>query len=168
VASNAYVEEIVKRAPDVTVVQHACVGLVDMIERHATRHALRVAIDGHVAELMKALAGRPVDSVILGCTHYPLVADLFAAAALPSGIEILSQPDLVARSLDACLARRAEFDTPGEQRQVHFLTTGDEKQAARFASVYFGREVNFQNVLPDIKWPLHVISKREDNDDEAS
>jgi glutamate racemase len=98
VASNAYVEEILKRASDVVVVQRACVGLVDMIERNAARDDLRVVIEGHVAELVKALAGRPLNAVLLGCTHYPLVADLFRAA-LPPGIEILSQPDLVARSL---------------------------------------------------------------------
>jgi glutamate racemase len=51
-----------------------------MIEQNATRNEVRVAIEGHVAELMRALAGGPLDAVLLGCTHYPLVADLFAAA----------------------------------------------------------------------------------------
>ena len=145
VASNAYPEEIAKRAPEVTVVQHACVGLVDMIEQNAPRRGLQDAIEGHVAELMKALAGRPLDAVMLGCTHYPLVADLFAAA-LPRGIDILSQPDLVARSLGAYLERRPEFDTPAKRPEVRFLTSGDAAQASRFASVYFGREAQFQRV----------------------
>jgi glutamate racemase len=149
VASNAYSEEIVKRAPATIVLQHACVGLVDMIEQNATRYDLRVAIEGHVAELMEALAGRPLSAVMLGCTHYPLVADLFAAA-LPRGTDILSQPDLVARSLDAYLQRRPEFDTRDEQREVCFLTSGDAAQAGRFASVYFGREARFQKVEMDI------------------
>jgi glutamate racemase len=145
VASNAYPEEIAKRTPSVTVVQHACVGLVDMIEQNATRNEVRVAIEGHVAELMRALAGRPLDAVLLGCTHYPLVADLFAAA-LPRGIDILSQPDLVARSLGAYLERHPAFDTGSEQHEIRFLTSGDAEQAGRFASVYFGREARFETV----------------------
>ena len=146
VASNAYPEEIAKRAPEVSVVQHACVGLVDMIEQNATRHDLRGAIEEHVAELMKTLAGRTLDAVMLGCTHYPLVADLFADA-LPRGIDILSQPDLVARSLGAYLERRPEFDVPGKQHELRFLTSGDAAQSGRFASVYFGREARFQRVV---------------------
>jgi glutamate racemase len=145
VASNAYPEEIAKRAPSVTVVQHACAGLVDLIEQNATRNEVRVAIEGHVAELMRALAGRPLDAVLLGCTHYPLVADLFAAA-LPRGIDILSQPDLVARSLGAYLERHPAFNTGGEQHEIRFLTSGDAEQAGRFASVYFGRKARFETV----------------------
>ncbi|TAL02305.1 MAG: glutamate racemase [Rhodospirillaceae bacterium] len=143
VASNAYPEEIVKRAPEVTVVQHACVGLVDMIERNASRAELRSAIAEHVAALTKVLAGRPLDAVMLGCTHYPLVADMFAAA-LPRGVDILSQPDLVARSLGAYLERRPAFDTPDGQRTIRFLTSGDAEQASVFASLYFGRDARFE------------------------
>ena len=145
VASNAYPEEVAKRAPEVTVIQHACVGLVDMIERNATRNDLRIAIEGHVTTFMKILAGSPLDTVMLGCTHYPLVADLFAAA-LPRGIDILSQPDLVARSLGPYLERHQAFDSRGEQHAVHFLTSGNAEQAGHFASIYFGREARFETV----------------------
>lgn len=145
VASNAYAEEIAKRAPEVTVVQHACAGLVDMIEHNAVRDDLRMAIEGHVAELMRALGGRSLDAVMLGCTHYPLVADLFAAA-LPRGVDILSQPDLVARSLDAYLRRRPGFDARGAPQEIRFLTSGDAADAGHFASLYFGREARFETV----------------------
>lgn len=143
VASQAYPEEIAKRAPEVAVVQHACAGLVDMIERGAPRDELRVAIEGHVAELIQALAGRPPDAVMLGCTHYPLVADLFAAA-LPRGVDILSQPDVVAQSLAAYLERHPELDCRREHEQVRFLTSADAANASHFASVYFGRQARFE------------------------
>jgi len=145
VASHAYPEEIAKRAPDVTVVQHACTGLVDMIEAGATQHSLRVAIEGHVAGLLESLAGRPLDAVLLGCTHYPLVADLFAEA-LPRGVNILSQPDLVARSLSAYIERHPELDLQSGQREICFLTSGDAAHVNGLASTYFGREARFRRV----------------------
>ncbi len=142
VESNAYAEEVAKRAPETVVLQHACVGLVDMIERNVARSELRAAIEGHVSSVLKDLGDRRLNAVILGCTHYPLVADLFAAA-LPRGIQILSQPDLVAQSLAGYLGRRPELDAPARCREVRFLTSGDAAQAGHFASVYFGREARF-------------------------
>lgn len=143
VASHAYPEEIAKRAPEVVVVQQACAGLVDLIEHGAARDELRLAVAGHVAELMRGLAGRPLDAVMLGCTHYPLVADLFAAA-LPRGVDILSQPDVVAQSLGAYLERHPELDPSSGPREVGFLTSGDAGNASQFASVYFGRPARFE------------------------
>jgi len=145
VASNAYPEEIAKRAPEVKIVQQSCPGLVDMIERNASRTDLRAAVDKHVRDLMQTLNGKTPDAVMLGCTHYPLVADLFERA-LPAGIHILSQPNLVAPSLAAYLARRPEMDTVTAPRQLQFLTTGNATEASRFASVYFGSEAAFTHV----------------------
>jgi glutamate racemase len=147
VDSNAYGEEIVKRAPEVAVVQHACVGLVDMIERAAPREELRLAVERHVAALMQAVAGDPPDAVILGCTHFPLVADLFTAA-LPPGVQIVSQPALVAGSLKDYLRRRPELDDITTPRTVRFLTSGDAAEATRFASTFFGRPAQFEHMPP--------------------
>ena len=143
VASGAYPEELAKRAPEVSVLQHACAGLVDLIEANAARTVLRAAVDGHVAGLIAALQGRRLDAVILGCTHYPLVADLFAAA-LPAGLEIVSQPQLVAQSLAAYLDRHPHLDARSNGGGVRFLTSGDALDASRFASLYFGRPAHFE------------------------
>jgi len=143
VASNAYPEEIHKRAPEITVVQHACAGLVHLIEAGASRETLRDAVRGHVAALMAELKGRKADTVMLGCTHYPLVADLFADA-LPPGIEVVSQPELVAASLDDYLRRHPTIDAPVPRGTVAFLTTGDPGAVTPMASAFFGREAPFR------------------------
>ena len=144
VASNPYPEEVVKRAPDITVVQYACPGLVDLIERGAPQEELRGAIDKHVSGLMTTLAGDPPDDVILGCTHYPLIADLFASA-LPESVQILPQPKLAADSLADYVDRRPEYDQPNHPREIRFLTTGNAAEVSRFAPLYFGREAIFES-----------------------
>lgn len=144
VASCAYPDEIKKRAPGIRLVQHACAGLVTLIEQGASRDDLRAAIQGHVRDLMAELGGRAPDAVMLGCTHYPLVADLFAEA-LPTGIEIVSQPEIVARSLMEYLARRPEIDKPG-QGNVQFLTSGNPESAGHFATTFFGRPATFTKI----------------------
>lgn len=144
VASNVYPEEIRKRAPEIAVVQQACAGLVNLIERSAPHDELDAAVKTHVAALMVQLEGRRPDAVVLGCTHYPLVADLFAAH-LPPGSEILSQPTIVAASLKNYLQRHPNIDAPGAG-ELTFLTTGERSAASHFATTFFGKPVAFQTV----------------------
>lgn len=143
VDSEAYPREIGKRAPEVRVVQQACPALVPLIERGAPAEEMRAAVRGYAEAL---LAGERPQAVMLGCTHYPLVADLFAEA-LPPGVEILSQPDLTARSLTAYLERHPEFDTPGDGT-VRFYTTGDAPRVTALATRFFGAAARFRHVEP--------------------
>ena len=146
VASGAYPREIAKRAPQIRVVQQACPGLVNLIEAGAAPAELEAAIAGHMGGFMAQLDGAVPDSVILGCTHYPLVAGAFAAA-LPDGLRLHSQPELVADSLAAYLARHPEFDPPvTPRRPTRFLTTGDPATVAALAKRFFGAGLRFQKV----------------------
>lgn len=147
VASGSFPREIGKRAPDVQVVQQACPDLVPLIEQGAPDAVIAPTVRGYVAELLEQLGGRPLDAVVLGCTHYPLVAHLFAAA-LPEGVEILSQPTLVARSLENYLERHPEyaptlFGTPAGPR---FFTTGPAERIGALAGRFFGCPTAFETL----------------------
>ena len=146
VRSGAFVREISKRAPEITVVQQACPALVPLIERAAGAGELREAVQACAAELMQRLAGVAPDAAILGCTHYPLVQPLFSEA-LP-GVEILSQPDITARSLAAYLQRHPEYDAAGAQ-PVCFNTTGCAEHVSALARRFYGEKVTFRHCAPD-------------------
>src|SRR5581483_9895088 len=107
VESEVYPIEIGKRRPDITVVQQACPDLAGSIERGVSRDQLCALVDRYVNELLAKLGSAP-ECVILGCTHYPLVADLFAAA-LPRGVRMIHQPDAAARALKSYLQRHPEY-----------------------------------------------------------
>jgi len=146
VASGAYPREIARRAPQIRVVQQACPGLVGLIEAGAAPADLEAAIVGPVGDLAAQLEGAVPDSVILGCTHYPLVAEAFAKA-LPAGVPLHSQPALVAESLAGYLTRHPEFDAPAAPRAAtRFLTTGDPAAVAALAKRFFGAALRFQQV----------------------
>lgn len=147
VSSNAYPVEIAKRAPEVRVVQQACPALVDLIESRAPREALGAAVRGYAEAMMAQLEGKRPDAVMLGCTHYPLVADLFAEA-LPDSVEILSQPELVARSLTHYLERHPEFDDR-DGLPTRFLTTGDAAHVSAVSSLFLGRDALFSQMHAD-------------------
>lgn len=123
VLSSVYPEEIAKRCPQVKVVQQACPGLVDAIEVGAT------TVDGIVADACqratRACGDRRPDRVILGCTHFPIIAGTFEKH-LPDGVRVLLQPEAVADSLEDYLARHNEFEEASSgERQLILMTTGN-------------------------------------------
>jgi len=140
VESDCYPIEIRKRRPDITVVQQACPELAGSIELGLPRPNLRTLVDGYVSELFEKLDTAP-DCVILGCTHYPLVADLFAAA-LPSGVRMIHQPDATAGALPAYLARHPEYDASHAGRR-RFLSTGFSSDALPLIEKFWGDKLPF-------------------------
>lgn len=144
VDSGSFPREIAKRAPHVTVRQQACPDLVPLIESGADDAALRPAVASYVKAYRDAHGGEAPDVAVLGCTHYPLAAHLFAEA-LPQGVEALSQPDLTRRSLEHYLERHPEYealsDAPAPPR---FITTGDADHVDRLARRFYGGRAGFE------------------------
>ena len=140
VESDCYPIEIRKRRPEITVVQQACPELAGSIERGLPRHALRALVDRYASELLEKLGAAP-GCVILGCTHYPLVADLFAGA-LPPGVRMIHQPDATAGALPAYLARHPEYDASHAGRR-RFLSTGFSSDALPLIEKFWGDKLPF-------------------------
>jgi len=139
--SRVYEIEIAKRREDIAVFSEACSGLAGMIEEDASREDLMGVIQGH-ADALKARIGRAPDRAILGCTHYEIVADLFAAA-LPPGTPLINQPDATADALERYFARHPEYDvgTSGARR---FMTTGKAGLQSGLVETFWGEPVRFE------------------------
>lgn len=143
VETACYPLEIRKRAPHMNVVQQACPELAGAIEAGAARDRLRAMVEGYVGDLLSRLGAAP-DSVILGCTHYPLVADLFSHA-LPAGVRMISQPEATATSLKVYLERHPEYDgARGGQRK--FLSSGHSADALPLIEKFWGEKLPFLQV----------------------
>lgn len=136
VDTGVFPEEIRKRCPKVNVVQQACPGLAGAIEARATPAALEQMIATDVAALLQRTNGRAPDRAILGCTHYPLVEDLFRKH-LPASTRLLSQPDIVADSLDDYLLRHPQFLGPSDAGETRLLTTASARDADLVARLFW-------------------------------
>ena len=149
VRSQVYPIEIAKRSPRIRVVQQACRELVGQIESGASREQMASTITADVRELESSLGGDRPDAIVLGCTHFPLVRDLFEAA-LDVGTELVSQPRQVALALADYLQRRPEFAAAaaGEASEgvatSTFLTSGDASDVSMRAGHLFGRSLAFR------------------------
>lgn len=143
IASNVYGEEIRKRCPKVTVIQQVCSELAGAIENGAAEAELeRLVVDGINGAMLQA-GGEPPHRAILGCTHFPLVEHLFRRH-LPPATRILSQPEIVADSLEDYLSRHPDYrGATGTAARLVLLTTGDPDEASARARIFAGDGLSF-------------------------
>ena len=138
--SRVYEIEIDTRREDLAVFSEPCPGLAGLIELGAPAEELRVVVNDHVDALRRRI-GRHPDTAILGCTHYEIVADLFAAA-LPPGTPLIHQPTAVADALERYFARHPEYALGGSGRR-DFLTTGRPGLQSDMVSQFWGAPLTF-------------------------
>ena len=138
VASRAFQRELAFRAIGVDVEAQPCGGVVDAIE--AGDAILAEALVRSHVEALKRRMPQP-EAAVLGCTHYPLLEEVFAAALGP-GVRVISQAEIVAESLADYLARRPGFVGPG--RVARFLTTGNPQQVSDRATQFLRRPLRFE------------------------
>jgi glutamate racemase len=136
IASNVYADEIKKRCPKVRVVQQACAGLAGAIEQQAPREQLETMVRACIDDATTQAKGLPPHRVILGCTHFPLVEDLFRTH-LPPSTTILSQPEVVADSLEDYLSRRKQYASPSESPSLLLLTTAEPEEISVRSRVFW-------------------------------
>lgn len=139
IKSQSYPLEIQKLSPDVLVSSEACPMWVPLVENNEYQsEGADYFIQKHINQL---LAKDPlIDTLILGCTHYPLLIEKIRKYT-PSHIQIISQGEYVAASLDDYLMRHPEInDRCSKKGQCRFLTTESESKFQESASIFLQEE----------------------------
>ncbi|WP_040604154.1 glutamate racemase [Sagittula stellata] len=140
VRSRAFQRELAFRAIGVDVEAQACGGLVDAIEEGDMILA-EALVRSHVDALKRKMP--TPEAAILGCTHYPLMQDIFQDALGPD-VHVYSQATLVPDSLADYLDRHP--DMLGRGTTSRFLTTGDPARVSRHATQFMKRQITFEKV----------------------
>jgi len=138
VSSRAFQRELAFRAIGVDVEAQSCGGVVDAIEEGDLILA-EALVRSHVDALKRKMP-RP-EAAILGCTHYPLMQDVFQDALGPD-VQVYSQANLVAESLADYLSRHPAM--LGDGTDAAFLTTGDPRRVSDKATQFLRRRIVFE------------------------
>jgi len=121
IRSGAYERVLKALSPRIEVVSLACPMFVPIVERGAFRTSETYRI---VAETLAPLRRTAIDTLILGCTHYPFLADAISAAMGPD-IALISSAEETARDITAIL-RETDRQSDGTDVPVHqFYCSGD-------------------------------------------
>lgn len=137
IRSGAY-QDSFAAAPQVSVSAVACPRFVDFVERGMTsgRQILGLA-QSYLAPLQEAR----VDTVVLGCTHYPLLAGVLQIVLGPE-VTLVSSADETAKDLVRVLLERdLARDPAGPPPRHTFLATGDPEPFARLGRRFLGPDI---------------------------
>lgn len=146
VLSGSYPIEIAKLYPRLHVYQQACPLWVPLIENN--EHD-KPGADYFVREYMDLLAGQcaDIDTVLLACTHYPLLKEKIAAC-LPAGSRLVAQGEIVANSLADYLQRHPDMETRCSRRgRRGFFTTDSTEDFDNHARIFYGQDLQSSHVV---------------------
>lgn len=138
IKSRAYEREIAKVAPAVKVIASACPKLAGLIE--SGQFGSRELAD-ELRHCLAPIVAGGADALILGCTHYPLVAAEIRTI-LPAAIEVISPPKLIAESFEEYLGRHQEIASGlGRWSMVQYFTTGSAKDFGEQGAKFLGGRI---------------------------
>ena len=152
VASESYVIELLKQDPTLIVTQQACPMWVPLIEAGEHLHAgADYFVEKYLNDLLEL--DSEIDTIILGCTHYPLIQSKIEAylSLTNRQISVVSQGEIVARSLADYLHRHPEIvkriSSPLEGRLGGgFLTTESATKFSESASLFLAEPIQAQHI----------------------
>lgn len=146
ILSESYTLEINKLFPDITVVGEACPMWVPIVENgeHNSPGA-----DFFVKKHIDAILEKDpqIDTLILGCTHYPLLEKKIRKY-LPDSVSLLPQGAFVAESLADYLHRHSEIETRcSKNHTVRFYTTEADDKFSAMASLFLKDDIRAGRIV---------------------
>lgn len=145
IKSESYPLEIRKLYPDIAVSGEACPMWVPLVENN---EAHSMGADYFIQKYIDNLLykDRQIDTVILGCTHYPLLLPKIKHF-IPDGIQVVAQGEYVAASLKDYLQRHPEMDEKCTRGgNCEFCTTEAEDKFIESASAFLNQEISVKHV----------------------
>ena len=145
IKSESYVLEINKLWPDIKVTGVACPLWVPLIENNEYDTP---GADYFVKKRIDTLMMRDpkIDSVILGCTHYPLLLDKILKHT-PRGVRVIPQGEYVAASLKDYFVRHPEMDAVCTKHATcRYLTTENSGKFRESARLFLHEDVEVETI----------------------
>ena len=145
VSSQTYELEMAKLHPDIVVTGQACPMWVPLVENdEADSPAADYFVHRDIARLLER--DPQIDTIILGCTHFPLLYDKVRAHT-PANVRLISQGEYVAHSLRDYLGRHRDIAARLSHRaQARFLTTEQAFNFIPSAARFLGHPVEAEQI----------------------
>ena len=151
ITSGAY-QDLFRANPNVEVFAQDCPQFVPFVERGITTGR---QILGLAAAYLEPLKDAGVATLVLGCTHYPLLTGVLQLV-MGDDVTLVNSAEetmkTVYRTLNeqGILADRSSADRAGEQPVHTFESTGDPQRFAHLASRFLGPQVTSVSQIPEI------------------
>ena len=145
ISSNSYQLEIEKLSPHIHVTTEACPMWVPLVENNEFHSE---GADYFIAKHLDAILTRDadIDTLVLGCTHYPLLLNKIKENLSPN-IQVISQGEYVAQSLKDYLLRHQDMDQRiSKEGDCKFITTESAERFNESASVFLNTSIDAKRI----------------------
>ena len=136
IESGAYLDSFAA-APQLTITDVACPAFVEFVERGETSGP---AITEIAREYLQPLIEADVDTLVLGCTHYPLLTGVISYV-MGDGVTLVSSAEETAKDLYRTLIENDLLNESGAPT-YKFIATGDTESFSKLARRFLGPEVH--------------------------
>jgi glutamate racemase len=145
IKSQSYPLEIKKLFPDIVVSGEACPIWVPLVENgEAQSDGTDYFVSRHIDNLLAK--DDKIDTIILGCTHYPILYDKIRRYT-PDHIKVIMQGEYVGRSLTDYMSRHPEMDRLCTKNgSCRFLTTESVDTFRQYGSIFFDEEIQIRSI----------------------
>ena len=148
VGSGAYAAALAKALPGAAVISRACPLFVPLIEEGWAGHPVTRSV---AEEYLVELRAADLESLILGCTHYPLIAPLLGTLMGPA-VKLVDSGAEAARAVAVLLRERGQLAAGAPEH--HFYVSDEPRNFTRVAQSFLGRELPATMVVDqtDLPW----------------
>lgn len=144
VKSGAYRRAITRLQPDATVFEQACPLLVPLVEEGWLDHAATRLI---VQEYLEPLKRHDIDTLVLACTHYPLLKPLLHDVMGP-GIALIDSAEETAAAVSRELAASTLHAPATAGAGAHFVVSDAPDTFQRVGAAFLGERVRDVETVP--------------------
>ncbi|SDC20189.1 glutamate racemase [Paenibacillus sp. UNCCL117] len=143
IRSGAYEQALRQISPSIQVVSQACPQFVPLVERGLFRSDQTTRV---VTEALAELGKLPLDCLILGCTHYPFLADAISEVMGP-GVKLISSADETAREVSTILYHKGMLANSPLIPVHQFFCSGDPAMFRMIAQSWLNEQIRVTPVV---------------------
>ena len=143
IRSGIYTREMQKLRPDIEVIGKPCPLFVPLVEEGLFHDSVT---DEIASRYLSSLKEKYIDTLVMGCTHYPLLMNKILKYT-PPGVRLVPQGEYVAASLRDYLTRHPEMECRlSRQGECRYLTTESAEKFNETAMLFMHEKVAAENI----------------------
>ena len=141
IASKAYQNIIYKQLPNAKIHTRACSVLVSLAEEGMTENAIaHAALSHYLDELTDE------DTILLGCTHFPVFKPLLTKL-LPTNVQIVDSAAATALSLKESLQKANLLNTTTNPSTTKYFVTDSVTRFKKVGSIFLNEDLNEKDIM---------------------
>jgi len=146
IAANAYQQLIRAQLPNVSIHGRACSVLVALAEEGMVDNAIaREALQHYLSDVVDE------DTILLGCTHFPVFKPLLKTL-LPASVNVVDSADATAMVLKQLLTDKTLLNSSTSLGSTSYLVTDSVKRFQSVGHIFLGEELAFSDIeLVDVR-----------------